>query len=230
MEEKPKRASTNIRVKNFFNGKINLLKLREYQLKLSQKVKLEKVNLDKVRIYGALDVGYRRKRARGAYVIYDDELKKIIYEDIIEKEVNFPYIPTFLSFREIPVLSLLYKRAPLKPHILFIDGQGILHPARCGIATHFGVLFNAVTIGIAKKKLEGFLEREPEKEMEYTPIYLDGKISGYCLRISRGKKFLWISPGNLITPEDTLFITLKFIKNGTHILMKRADALTKKDF
>ncbi|MEN3044741.1 MAG: endonuclease V [Candidatus Hydrothermales bacterium] len=206
------------------------MKLRNYQLKLAKKVRLEKVNLERIKLYGAIDVAYRGKKAKGAFVIYDDELKKFIYEDFIEKEVKFPYIPTFLSFREIPVLKELYKRAKVKPEVLFIDGQGILHPAFCGIATHFGVLFNVITVGIAKKKLEGFLEKEPENEMDYAPLYFNGKICGYCLRLSEGKNFLWISPGNLITPEDALFVTLKFIKNGSHILMKRADALTKKDF
>ncbi len=63
--------------------------------------------------------------------------------------------------------------------------------------------------------------------MEYEPVYFNEKVMGYCVRIKRGKKFLWVSPGNLITPYKALKLTLKFIKGGRHILMEKADNLSK---
>ncbi|MEO0289869.1 MAG: endonuclease V [candidate division WOR-3 bacterium] len=204
-------------------------KLREIQRKLSKKVRLKKINFKKIRYVGACDVSYKEKFARGAIVLYDLKEEKIIYEKVVEKKISFPYVPTFLSFREIPVLEELYKKSPIKPDVLFIDGQGILHPFKLGLASHFGVLYNIITIGIAKNKLEGEIKKMPEKLMKAEPVYMDGKISGFCLKLSKGKKYLWISPGNLITPREALHFTLKFIKDGCHFLMKRADILSKKN-
>ncbi len=206
---------------------IDFKKLRELQKELAKRVKLKDVDLRKIRYIGACDVSYRGGKAKGAIVIYDKVKNKIIYENVIEKEIDFPYVPTFLSFREIPVIEELFKRLEIKPQAVFFDGQGILHPFGLGLASHFGVLYNLLTIGIAKRKLVGEVKRLPEKELEYKPVYLGDEVRGYCLRLKKGKKFLWISPGNLITPHKALRLTLRFIKEGKHILMEEADRLSK---
>jgi deoxyribonuclease V len=121
----------------------------------------------------------------------------------------------------------LYRNLEIKPQVLFIDGQGILHPEKIGLASHVGVLLDIVTVGIAKSRLVGELRKEPE-EGEFVPIYHKGKISGYCYCVKKRKKFLWISPGNLITPYKALKLSIKLIKGGKHILLYRADKLSKR--
>lgn len=213
---------------NFIKGKIDFEKLKEIQRNLAKKVRLKRINFRKLRYVGTCDVSYKKEIARGAMVLYDLKEEKIVYENIVEKKISFPYIPTFLSFRETPVLEELYKNSPIKPDVLFIDGQGILHPLKLGLASHFGVLHNIITIGIAKNRLEGVIKKMPEGVMKAEPVYMKGKVKGFCLKLSKGKKYLWVSPGNLITPRDALTLTLKFIKDGNHFLMRRADILTKK--
>jgi len=77
---------------------------------------------------------------------------KPFYQKIIEDIVDFPYIPTFLAFRELPLMKRVYTEAETKPDVIFIDEQRISHPKGCGIASHFGVEVGAVTVGIAKRK------------------------------------------------------------------------------
>jgi len=213
--------------KDFTIINIDFERLRELQIELAKKVKLKDIDLRKIRYIGACDVSYKKGKAKGAIVVYDKLKKEIIYEDVREKETSFPYVPTFLSFREIPVIEELYKKLKINLDALFFDGHGILHPFGLGLASHFGVLHNLTTIGIAKKNLVGNISRLPERELQYKPLYLDGEIKGYCLRLKKGKKFLWISPGNLITPYKALRLTLSFIKEGKHILMDKAHKLSK---
>ena len=76
----------------------------------------------------------------------------IVIIGLIENIVDFPYIPTFLAFRELPLMKRVYTEAETKPDVIFIDGQRISNPRGCGIASYFGVEVGAVTLGIAKKK------------------------------------------------------------------------------
>lgn len=74
---------------------------------------------------------------------------------LITAKTTFPYIPGYLGFREVPALLLAWEQLPVKPGVVILDGQGITHPRRMGIASHFGVLTNHSTIGCAKSMLYG---------------------------------------------------------------------------
>lgn len=63
---------------------------------------------------------------------------------------TMPYIPGFLSFREYPALLAAWEQLSQKPDLLFVDGHGISHPRRLGVASHFGLLVDVPTIGVAK--------------------------------------------------------------------------------
>ncbi|MDU8422036.1 endonuclease V, partial [Pseudomonas syringae] len=58
-----------------------------------------------------------------------------------------PYIPGFLSFRELPALLQAWQQLSLQPDLVFVDGQGIAHPRRLGVASHFGLMIDVPTIG-----------------------------------------------------------------------------------
>jgi len=91
--------------------------------------------------------------------------------------VDFPYIPTFLAFREMPLLLKLYEKAKVKPDIFFIDGQGIAHPRRCGIASHFGVETGEISVGVAKTKLFGYYREPAEERGSFTYLKQGHRIS-----------------------------------------------------
>lgn len=133
--------------------------------------------------------------------------------DIVEKahhvsKVEFPYIPTFLSFREAPPILHAWKKLERKPDILLVDGQGIAHPRGIGLASHLGVLLDTSTIGIAKSWLFGEF-RESNAVGRAASLTADGKQIGWVLLTKQGCNPIYISPGNKVSIESSLEITRK---------------------
>lgn len=108
---------------------------------------------------------------------------------------DFPYIPGFLGFREIPSLLKAWEMIPDKPDMLVLDGQGILHPRKMGIASHFGVLTRHLTIGCAKNLLFGKYEEPGLQKFSESPVYGHHEISGYAIRTKERAQPVYISPG-----------------------------------
>ena len=122
-------------------------------------------------------------------------------------ETNFPYIPGLLSFREIPALLECFKKIRNIPDITIVDGHGIAHPRKMGIASHLGVLLNIPTIGCAKKHLYGVYD-EPGTPCESSPLHDPSthEIIGYAHKPKAGSNSLIISPGHLVSTDDALSI------------------------
>ncbi len=161
------------------------------------------------RVAGA-DVAYIKDRAVCALVVLDFASLNVVKEVVVETKVTFPYIPTFLAFREIkPIAKALKKIGKKSFDILLIDGHGIAHPRRLGIASHIGVLIKKPTIGVAKKLLYGKLKKDPNPISE---IISDNEILGYALK-RKNYNPIYISPGNMITPKSALSIVKRTIKN-----------------
>ncbi|MDR6966521.1 deoxyribonuclease V [Flavobacterium arsenatis] len=123
---------------------------------------------------------------------------------LISAETTFPYVSGYLAFREVPSLMLAWQQLPQKPDILVLDGQGITHPRRMGIASHFGVLNNLPTIGCAKSMLYGKFDELGLEAFSSEPIFNKGEVLGYALRTKNKVQPVYISPGNLITVEESL--------------------------
>ena len=125
---------------------------------------------------------------------------------VMKTEVNFPYIPGYLSFREIPPLMKCWEQLKIKPDIVVVDGHGIAHPRRLGIAAHFGLVIGKPTMGAAKNMLYGTYEEPPATAGSFT--YIDdpktGEHIGTSLRTKNNVKPMLISPGHLNTVEDAL--------------------------
>lgn len=125
---------------------------------------------------------------------------------LVVAETNFPYVPQYLGFREVPALMQAWEQLPQKPDMLVLDGQGITHPRRMGIASHFGVLSGAPAIGCAKNMLFGKYNPLALDKFSNSAIYDGKEIIGYALRTKTGVKPVYISPGNKVTVEDSLEI------------------------
>lgn len=138
---------------------------------------------------------------------------KLIEETFAFQKIKFPYIPTFLAFREMPVILAAYKKLKTKPDILLVDGQGISHPRFCGIATHLGVQLNKATIGCAKSPLFGNYSMPSPEKGNWTPIEYNGRILGIVLRTRTNIKPLFVSPGNLVNLDDCIKYVIGATKN-----------------
>ena len=182
---------------NDFKTDYPLAKLREEQNMLKEKMFFEDVEAPQV--LAAMDVAYG-KYAYGAYV--ECENYNITKIKVVKKKINFPYIPTYLAYRELPILQDLIKNE--KPDVVIIDGNGLLHPRFFGIACHFGVLNRIPTIGVAKKLLTGF-----EKDGY---VFIGNKKVGV-----RIKKF-FVSPGNMINVESSEKIFRNLIDKNLNLV------------
>jgi deoxyribonuclease V len=132
-------------------------------------------------------------------------LKTIIATD----ETPFPYIPGLLSFREAPVILKALGQLPQPPDLIFIDGQGIAHPRRLGIASHIGVLTGLPTIGVAKSVLCGQYKDPGFKKGQMEPLVHKGEKIGTALRSRDNVKPLFISPGHKISHESAAKLVLR---------------------
>lgn len=125
---------------------------------------------------------------------------------------EFPYIPGLLAFREVPALSKAWEKLSVKPDVLVLDGHGIAHPRRMGIATHFGVVMQTPTLGCAKSLLAGHFEEPAPEPPAYTDLVHQKEVVGKVLRTKKNCKPVFVSPGNLITMEESIALILQCIR------------------
>jgi len=127
---------------------------------------------------------------------------------VVRDTTAFPYVPGLLSFREIPALLKAWERLVVRPDLVIVDGAGIAHPRRLGIASHLGVLLDVPSIGCAKSLLTGAHERLPAGAGASVPL-LDRHTRepiGALLRSRPRANPLYVSPGHRTTLDDALAI------------------------
>ncbi len=189
-----------------FEGNSILVELRKLQKNTARKVVLRDSVKGLKKIIG-LDLAYKDDAAVAAAVMIDANTFEIRKEIAIKVNIDFPYIPGYLAFRELPAMLKVLRKLGERSDFLFVDGHGILHPVGCGLATHIGVKMNLPTIGIAKSLLVGKVLSPSLQIGEVSPVKFGGKIRGYALRASQSKYPIYISPGNRITPRIALNVT-----------------------
>lgn len=146
----------------------------------------------------------------GIILLRFPELLPIGYS-LVKKEVLFPYVPGYLAFREVPALMAAWENLPVKPDLLVVDGHGIAHPRRMGIAAHFGVLANTPTVGCAKKVLCGKYEEPGSAKGSNTPLVFKDEVVGAALRTKNAVKPVFVSPGYLMNVPDTVDVITQCI-------------------
>lgn len=156
--------------------------------------------LESVRLIAGVDVSMSKDDPilTAGIVVWDRVTATIIESVSVQVPATFPYVPGLLSFREIPALLQAVEKLENEPDVWMVDGHGIAHPRRLGIAAHFGLLIDRPTIGIAKSRLTGRYE-EPMLAAGSTSKLLDGDEEiGTVYRSKLKSNPLFISPGNLI--------------------------------
>jgi deoxyribonuclease V len=195
-----------------FTGDSPLKKMREEQKKLKKKIKI-KDEISEIKTVCGVDVAYDNDKGFGACVTFDYESKEEMGNTTVKCEVNVPYIPTYLAFRELPVIERLMKKLDIEPSVLLVDGNGILHPYKMGIASHVGVKLGVPTIGVAKSQLCGKMKNDPGIVGSYSEIEFEKQLIGYGYKSSqRTKKPIFISPGHKVSFKTSLAVIKGFCK------------------
>ena len=197
-----------------------LEKLKKIQKEIKDKIILED-NFYEIKTIAGFDVSYgTENEAFGACVVFDYGTKGIIERETVKTKIDFPYISTYLSFREFPVIEKLFKKLKNKPAILMIDGNGILHPRGVGIASHAGVLLDTPAIGVAKTLLCG--------EVLGDKVIRGGKLIGNALRSGKAKNPVYVSPGHKISFETAVSLVRGFCKYRVPEPIRQAHILAVK--
>jgi deoxyribonuclease V len=188
--------------------------LRAVQDELAQRVVLKDAFPRELRTIGGFDVGFEDDGAttRAAAVLLDASTLQPLETRVVRQPTRMPYIPGLLSFRELPALLGALALLSTKPDLCFIDGHGIAHPRRLGIAAHFGVATDLPTIGVAKKVLIGTTSTMlHDMRGAFTTLRDQGQQIGWLLRSKAGCLPLIVSPGHRVAMATAPEMTMRFV-------------------
>jgi deoxyribonuclease V len=162
--------------------------------------------LDEVRHITGVDMAINEVNgmARAAVVLLSYPALEIVEQHVFEEPVRMPYIPGLLSFREIPCILGAFDLLKQQPELVMVDGQGIAHPRRLGIASHLGLWLDLPTIGCAKSILTGHHGPLSEEVGSWVPLEADREVIGAVLRTRARVKPMIISLGHRISLETSL--------------------------
>ncbi|QMV53316.1 deoxyribonuclease V [Ewingella americana] len=182
--------------------------LREEQRVLADNIVLQDPEgFQTPRFIAGADVGFEQggEVTRAAIAILSYPSLELVEYQIARIPTTMPYIPGFLSFRELPALMQAWQQLKQLPDLVLVDGQGIAHPRRLGVASHFGLMIDVPTIGVAKSRLFGkFLPLEDALHSRQLLYDRDEQI-GWVWRSKLRCNPLFISPGNHISIESAFF-------------------------
>ena len=171
----------------------------EMQRRLAARVS-RKSNGIEPRFIAGVDISIRRgeEMATGSVVVLSYPELEVVETRVARGKLNFPYIPGLLSFRELPLTLAACEQLSITPDLILVDGQGIAHPRRIGIASHLGLCLDIPTIGCAKSLLCGSHEAPGAEPGNYAGIIDKGETIGAALRTKPGVKPVYVSIGHKV--------------------------------
>ncbi len=191
-----------------FQSEKPLQRLQEIQKDIREKMRLTP-DQKEYHTVGGIDLSYTGAQGVGAYIRLELSSLKTLDVQTLAQVVRFPYIPSYLAFRELPVMLALLQQLTERgalADITFVDGTGTLHHRQAGIASQLGVMLDVPTIGITKSLLHG----EPEKNLnslkpgEVCYIRIEGHWCGAAIQPRAGTEPFFVSPGHRIDLETAL--------------------------
>lgn len=226
-----------MRIKKLHSWDLSYAQARELQMQLACKVQFTPIK-DPPKLIAGLDCALSKDRKRilaVAVVLRAPDTEKGLWEPleksdfkIVEtanatQQVTFPYIPGLLSFREAPACIAAVEKLNQEPDAFLIDGQGLAHPRRFGLAAHLGLFFDKPTIGCAKSRLTGYFEDPPPEKGSYSPLKdkkapnhqpsnerqaTSDEIIGAVVRTRANVEPVFVSVGNKCLLQDAIKVTL----------------------
>lgn len=184
----------------------NQLRAQKLQNRLSELVKTEHEPLNVCSVVG-LDLSYASNRGFAVATLHSYPELSLIKYSVASDEVNVPYIPGLLAFREAPLMFAAYELLDTDPDLILVNGHGITHPRSFGIASHVGVVLDKPTVGVARRILAG------REVVVGGARYLEhnGVLEGYV--ITRGASKVYLSIGHKVSLEFIAEISNALFKN-----------------
>lgn len=198
---------------------MKIKKLHNWNLSYSQAIALQKSLSEKVQ---RIELKAPPKTIAGIDCAFSRDKKKIFAcvvllklpgfepietENAVQK-LTFPYIPGLLSFRESPACIAAVEKLKNEPDAFIIDGQGLAHPRRFGLACHLGLFFDKPTIGCAKSRLTGCFEDPAPEKGSFSPLKDGEEVIGAVVRTRTNVEPVFVSVGNKCSLKNAIEITL----------------------
>lgn len=183
------------------------------QLRLSRRIVFEDRLPEKIGLVGGVDVAYTGDVSVGVAVVLEYDSLRLVEAQVAIRKTVFPYVPTLLSFREIPPAMQAIRKLRVRPDVFLVDGQGFMHPYRCGFASHLGIVLNMPTIGVAKSRLIGEAECT---EAVQVPMKYKGEVVGAAVTTRKGCRPVYVSVGHMVSLERAVEV-VKHCARGCRI-------------
>jgi len=214
-----------------FESTAPLASLMKFQLGVPQCLSLRQGPGPLQRV-AAIDAAYAADGAAvGAYVLVDADTLETIWSTTITAPATFPYISGYLAFRELPLMLRAWQtacEAGFAADAVIIDGNGILHPRRAGIAACFGLLADVPTVGIGKKLLCGSVASQHPHENDVQLVLHNEEPIGAAIQCTRTSRPIFVSPGNHFDIRGAAsFVRRLFADHRLPEPLHRADRLSK---
>ncbi|MDJ0577011.1 MAG: deoxyribonuclease V [Xenococcaceae cyanobacterium MO_234.B1] len=183
---------------------------KEIQEKLRNQV-ITQDYLGQVHYVAGTDVGFKDNYSitQAAVAVLSFPELELVETAIAKIPTTFPYIPGYLSFREIPAILQAMEKLQILPDLILCDGQGLAHPRRFGLACHLGVLLDIPTIGVAKSLLIGKHKTLPPEKGNWIPLIDKDETIGIVLRSRTNVKPIYVSIGHKISLSTAREYTMK---------------------
>lgn len=167
-------------------------------------------NAPNARWVAGVDAAYADggKTCVAAVVLWDRVMDAVCEQYVVSRPVRFPYVPGLLSFREAPAVLMALRRLGRDPDLILVDGHGLAHPRRFGIACHVGLLADRETIGCAKSILVGVAEEPGWRRGDSAPLLHQDERIGLALRTREGVRPVYVSVGHRLSLRSALYWTL----------------------
>jgi len=199
-----------MKVKSLHSWQVSPAQALDLQLRLASQVSRNNEVANSKFIAG-VDISVDREKgvAIGATVVLNYPELRLMETKVVSGKLDFPYIPGLLSFREAPLTLAACEQLSITPDLVLVDGQGVAHPRRCGLASHLGLFLDIPTIGCAKSLLCGSHKEPGEEPGSYAEIVDRGETIGVALRTKLGAKPIYVSIGHKVDLEAAIHWVLE---------------------
>ncbi|HEU65060.1 MAG TPA: deoxyribonuclease V [Chloroflexi bacterium] len=184
---------------------VNVARAREIQSSLARRV-ITANEVTDLRLVAGIDISSSdaQRVARGAVVVLRYPELSIVEVQVAEGKMEVPYIPGLLSFRESPLILAACEKLHNMPDLILVDGQGIAHPRRLGLASHVGLFLDLPTVGCAKSILCGRHQPVKEEAGSHADLLDNSEVIGAALRTKSGVRPIYVSVGHKIDLASAL--------------------------